>query len=42
MMATAADLVIAEVQELVKPGEIAIENVHTPGVYVQYLVRVEN
>jgi acetate CoA/acetoacetate CoA-transferase alpha subunit len=39
MMATAADLVIAEAQEVVKTGDIPMENVHTPGIYVNYLVR---
>lgn len=39
MMATAADLVIAEAQEIVKEGEIAPERVHTPGIYVNYLVK---
>lgn len=38
-MATAADLVIAEVEEIVKVGEIASENIHTPGSYVDYLVQ---
>jgi 3-oxoacid CoA-transferase len=38
-MATAADLVIAEVEEIVPVGEIAPEHVHTPGSYVDYLVQ---
>ena len=38
-MATAADLVIAEVEEIVEVGEIAPEAVHTPGLYVDYLVQ---
>lgn len=38
-MATAADLVIAEVEEIVSVGEIAPENIHTPGSYVDYLVQ---
>lgn len=38
-MATAADLVIAEVEEIVEVGEIAPEQVHTPGLYVDYLVQ---
>ncbi|AYQ32585.1 3-oxoacid CoA-transferase [Runella sp. SP2] len=37
-MATAADLVIVEVEEVVPVGEIAPENVHTPGCFVDYLV----
>ena len=38
-MATAADLVIAEVEEIVPVGEIAPENVHTQGCFVDYLVQ---
>ncbi len=37
-MATAADLVIAEVEEIVEVGEIRPENIHTPGNFVDYLV----
>lgn len=37
-MATAADLVIAEVEEIVEVGEIDPAQVHTPGLYVDYLV----
>jgi 3-oxoacid CoA-transferase subunit A len=35
MMATAAKVTIAEVEELVEPGEIDPEMVHTPSVYVK-------
>ena len=38
-MATAADLVIAEVEHIVAVGEIEPENIHTPGCYVDYLVQ---
>jgi len=34
MMATAADYVIAEVEELVDLGSLDADNVHTPGLYV--------
>jgi 3-oxoacid CoA-transferase subunit A len=34
MMATAADYVIAEVEELVDLGSLDPDNVHTPGLYV--------
>jgi 3-oxoacid CoA-transferase subunit A len=34
MMATAAEYVIAEVEELVELGELDADNVHTPGIYV--------
>jgi len=35
MMATAARVTIAEVEELVEPGELDPDLVHTPGIYVQ-------
>ncbi len=38
-IATAADLVIAEVEEIVKVGEIDPNFVHTPGCYVDFLVQ---
>jgi 3-oxoacid CoA-transferase subunit A len=34
MMATAADYVIAEVEQLVELGEIDPNQVHTPGIYI--------
>jgi 3-oxoacid CoA-transferase subunit A len=34
MMATAADYVIAEVEELVEVGQLDPDNVHTPGIFV--------
>jgi 3-oxoacid CoA-transferase subunit A len=34
-MATAAKVTIAEVEEILEPGEILPEEVHTPGIYVQ-------
>ncbi len=39
LMATAADLVIAEVAELVEIGKIEPEQVHTPGIFVDHLVK---
>lgn len=36
--ATAADVVIAEADHLVEPGDILPENVVTPGPYVDYIV----
>lgn len=39
LMATAADLVIAEVEEIVPVGEIPPDHVHTPGCFVDYLVQ---
>lgn len=38
-MATAADLVIAEVEQIVGVGEINPNAVHTPGCYVDYVVQ---
>lgn len=38
LMATAADLVIAEAKEIVPVGDILPENVHTPGVLVDYIL----
>lgn len=37
-IATAADLVIAEVQEIVPAGEIAPDAIHTPGCFIDFLV----
>ncbi|WP_018337387.1 MULTISPECIES: CoA transferase subunit A [Butyricimonas] len=39
LMAAAADLVIAEVNELVEVGEIAAENVKTPSIMVDYIIK---
>ncbi len=41
MMAAAAKITIAEVEELVEPGEIDPDQVMTPGIYVQRIVRGE-
>jgi 3-oxoacid CoA-transferase A subunit len=48
VMATAARFTIAEVEELVEPGAIDPDHVHTPGIYVKrlfagtgYLKRIE-
>jgi len=35
MMATAAKITIAEVEELVEPGQLDPDHIHTPGIYVQ-------
>jgi 3-oxoacid CoA-transferase subunit A len=42
MMATAADYVIAEVEELVELGEIDPNQVHTPGIYVDAIFQGSN
>lgn len=48
-MATAARFTIAEVEELVEPGELGADAVHTPGIYVDRIIegaryerRIEN
>lgn len=42
MMATAGKIVIAEVEELVQPGELDPNNIHTPGIYVQRIFKGTN
>lgn len=41
LMATAADLVIVEADQIVEAGEIGPENVETPGLFVDYIVAAE-
>ena len=36
IMATAADVVIAEIEEVVEVGELAPETVHVPGIFVDF------
>ena len=38
LMAMAADVVIAEIGELVKVGDLSPESVHTPSIFVDYIV----
>ncbi|MBQ0053320.1 MAG: CoA transferase subunit A [Bacteroidales bacterium] len=38
LMAAAADVVIAEAEKIVKVGDLAPETVHTPAIFVDYLV----
>jgi 3-oxoacid CoA-transferase subunit A len=42
MMATAGRVTIAEVEQLVDPGEINPDHVITPGIYVNYIVQGVN
>lgn len=42
IMATAAEVTIAEVEKIVPVGEIAPENVHTPGIFVHRVVLGED
>jgi 3-oxoacid CoA-transferase subunit A len=39
MMATAAHVTVAEVEELVAPGTLDPDQIHTPGIFVQRIVR---
>ncbi|MBO4588849.1 MAG: CoA transferase subunit A [Bacteroidales bacterium] len=39
LMATAADIVIVEPQEIVPTGSINPENVKTPGIFVDYVIK---
>ncbi|ASF38543.1 MAG: CoA transferase subunit A [Halobacillus sp.] len=38
-MATAGEITIAEVEELVETGDLDAEHIHTPGIYVQGLIQ---
>ena len=38
LMAMAADVVVAEIGELVKVGDLSPESVHTPSIFVDYIV----
>ncbi|MBO1080697.1 CoA transferase subunit A [Roseomonas haemaphysalidis] len=40
MMATAARMTVVQVEELVEPGQIDPDHIHTPGIYVKRIVRV--
>ena len=42
MMAAAGKITIAEVEELVEPGELAPNEIHTPGIYVQRIFQGTN
>jgi 3-oxoacid CoA-transferase subunit A len=42
MMASAAEMTIAEVEHLVRPGELDPDCVHTPGIFVKRIVHVPN
>nr|WP_298286176.1 CoA transferase subunit A [Acidocella sp.] len=41
MMATAAKTTVAQVEHLVEPGEIDPDHIHTPGIFVQRIVKLE-
>jgi 3-oxoacid CoA-transferase subunit A len=42
VMATAGKVTVAEVEHLVKPGEIDPDHIITPGIYVQRIVHLPN
>jgi 3-oxoacid CoA-transferase subunit A len=42
MMATAGKITIAEVEELVEPGELDPNDIHTPGIFVQRIFQGSN
>ena len=42
MMATAGKVTVAEVEELVRPGELDHDAIHTPGIYVQRIFQGSN
>ena len=42
MMAMAGKITIAEVEELVEPGELDPNNIHTPGIFVQRIFKGSN
>ncbi|MBE05186.1 MAG: succinyl-CoA--3-ketoacid-CoA transferase [Gammaproteobacteria bacterium] len=39
VMATAGQVTLAEVEEIVEPGEFNPDNIHTPGVFVQRIIK---
>jgi 3-oxoacid CoA-transferase subunit A len=39
MIATAGRVTIAEVEQLVEPGELDPDGIHTPGIYVQRIIQ---
>ena len=42
MMATAAKVTVAEIEHLVQPGEIEPDHIHTPGIFVKRIVKLDN
>ena len=39
VMATAGQVTLAEVEEILEPGEFNPDNIHTPGVFVQRIIK---
>ena len=42
LMAMAGKITIAEVEELVQPGELNPDEIHTPGIYVHRIFEGKN
>ena len=42
VMATAGKVTVAEVEQLVKPGDINPDHIITPGIFVQRIIHVPN
>jgi len=42
MMATAAKVAVAEVEQLVEPGELEPDHIVTPGIYIKRMIHVPN
>ena len=42
VMATAGKVTVAEIEQLVEPGEIEPDEIHTPGIFVQRIVHYPN
>src|SRR5471032_41602 len=42
MMATAGKVTVAEVEELVAPGQLDPDTIHTPGIYVKRIIQGKN
>jgi 3-oxoacid CoA-transferase subunit A len=40
MMATAAKVTVAQVEHLVRPGELDADHIHTPGIFVKRMIVV--
>ena len=41
-MASAAKITIAEVEEFVAPGELDPDQIHTPGIFVQRVIKASD
>lgn len=42
MIATAGRITVAEVEELVEPGQLDPDHIHTPGIFVQRIIQGKN